>query len=82
MRILDLSSFTVPYECLKQILLLVSPLGMLGGGGEQKQDKIHTRIFAASVLLWELQEGKPDVVMLEILCLLVIGLLTGLMEHV
>lgn len=33
MGMLDLSSFTIPYERLKQIPLLVSPLGMLGGGG-------------------------------------------------
>lgn len=53
------------------------------GGGGAKADKIHAIIFAASVLLWELQEGKPDVAMLEILHLsVIVGLLTGLMEHV
>lgn len=84
MGMLDLSSFTIPYERLKQIPLLVSPLGMLGGGGGgAKADKIHAIVFAASVLLWELQEGKPDVAMLEILHLsVIVGLLSGLMEHV
>lgn len=52
-------------------------------GEGAKADKIHAIIFAASVLLWELQEGKPDVAMLEILHLsVIVGLLTGLMEHV